>query len=102
VFEASVAAAIAGGTFISDRPNPGLHPGMSSFGGRQNRVLNSLQVGGGPLGAFADIDRGNPQSGVIGFLVHAGEMLMPGRTNPFAVGRALGKTITGYECRPRK
>jgi hypothetical protein len=61
VLEASVAAAIASGTFISDRPDAGLHPGMSGFGARQNRVLNSLQVGGGPLGAFADIDRGNPK-----------------------------------------
>ncbi len=73
---------------------------MSDFGVRERRTLNALQVGFGPAGAFADIDRGNPRRGFgIGAIVHLGELITPGKTDPFAVGRALGSRVTGYTCK---
>lgn len=84
--------------FIHSPPSDSYHPGMSSHGGRQARVLNSLQIGIGPRGAFADIDRGNPWF-PIGLAIHFGEIISPGKTDPFEVGRSLGKKVTGYTCR---
>ena len=98
-FKQAINAAIGNGTFSNDPPSASRHPGMSNFGSRQNQALNALQVGIGPAGAFVDIDRGNPQNGLLGAMVHFGELMMPGKTDPFAVGRALGKEITGYECK---
>jgi hypothetical protein len=70
---------------------------MSDSGARQNVSRESLQVGFGALGAFSDIDRGNPQTW-FGFFVHVGELVTPGKTDPFAIGGALGKGVTKYNC----
>lgn len=72
---------------------------MSNFGARQNRAFYAWQVGIGDDGAFADIDIGNPTQGLLPAIVHAVEVLVPGRTNPFQVGRGLGSDVTGYSCR---
>lgn len=88
------------GDFTSATPNAGGHPGMSSSGFRQNRTTYALQIGVGASGAFADIDIGNPRRGFgIGAAIHAVELMTPGATDPFRVGRALGSEITGYTCR---
>lgn len=88
----------ASGQFSSAKPIEREHPGMSGFGGRQNRTFNSLQYGVGPSGAFIDIDIGNPDNGLLGAIVHAGEFLTPGSTDPYGVGSSLGSSVTGYVC----
>jgi RHS repeat-associated protein len=98
-FKDSIVASIANGGFIKDTPVASKHPGMSEFGARQNRTFNALQVGFGPAGAFVDIDRGNPSGGLAGLIVHGGEVLTPGKTDPFAVGKKLGSKVTGYTCK---
>jgi hypothetical protein len=98
-FRASIETAIASGGFIKDTPVASKHPGMSDFGARQNRTFNALQVGFGDNGAFVDIDRGNPSGGLAGLIVHGAEVLTPGKTDPFAVGKKLGSKVTGYTCK---
>jgi hypothetical protein len=98
-FQTSIVAAIGNGSFIKDTPLASKHPGMSDFGARQNRTFNALQAGFGPEGAFIDIDRGNPSGGLAGLIVHGAEVLTPGKTDPFAVGKKLGSKVTGYTCK---
>ncbi len=100
-FQASVNGAIQRGVYSADNPLNGDHPGMSSSGARENRTLISQQVGFGPAGAFVDIDLGNPTT-LVGLVVHIGEVLAPGETDPFNVGRKLGKKVTGYTCDKKK
>jgi len=98
-FKASITTAIASGKFIKDKPLAGKHPGMSDFGARQAVTTEALQAGFGPKGAFVDIDRGGERTDVAGFLIHMGELITPGGTDPFAVGKALGTKVTGYTCK---
>ena len=98
-FKANVLAAISGGIYSSDKPIGNSHPGMSNFGVRENRTLYSQQIGFGPDGAFIDIDIGNPNNGLFGLFIHAIEVAVPGKTDPFKVGRKLGKKVTGYTCK---
>jgi hypothetical protein len=88
--------------FVSDRPAGGFHPGMADWGYREDRLRNSLQIGGGPQGAFVDIDFFNPRNGLAGAIGHAVELLQNklsnNKTDPFKVGKALGYHITGYVC----
>jgi RHS repeat-associated protein len=102
-FQSSVNSAIARGVYSASTPNASDHPGMSSSGARKNRTLNSQQIGFGPDGAFVDIDLANPDNGLFGLLVHAGEVainkLTNSKTDPFAVGRNLGSEVTGYTCK---
>jgi hypothetical protein len=98
-FRGSIVAAIASGGFIKDTPFASEHPGMSEFGARQAVTTNALQAGFGRTGAFVDIDRGGARTDVAGFLIHMGELITPGGTDPFAVGKALGSKVTGYTCR---
>ncbi|HEV2863860.1 MAG TPA: RHS repeat-associated core domain-containing protein [Pyrinomonadaceae bacterium] len=95
---ASVQAGINRGTFKKDTPANSEHPLMSEFGARQNATELSLQVGFGPVGAFADIDLGGWGVDVVGSLIHIGEVATPGSTDPFHVGRELGSGVTGYTC----
>ena len=98
----SFEAAVAAGRFVNSPPAESEHPGMSEWGGRQRRAFYALQIGGGRGGAFVDIDIGNPQMGVLPALVHGVEVfynkVSKSVTDPFAVGRALGRKITGYLC----
>jgi hypothetical protein len=98
-FQASIQTGINSGGFIKDRPIANKHPGMSDFGARQSVTTEALQVGFGPKGAFADIDRGGARTDVVGFLIHMGELATPGSTDPFAVGKSLGSKVTGYTCK---
>ena len=101
-FRASFEAGVAAGRFINSPPAESEHPGMSEWGGRQRRAFYALQIGGGRGGAFVDIDIGNPQMGGLPALVHGVEVLYnkvsKSVTDPFAIGRALGRKITGYLC----
>ncbi|MCA1837224.1 MAG: hypothetical protein LC674_00055, partial [Actinobacteria bacterium] len=90
---------ISSGAFIKDTPVASKHPGMSDFGARQAVTREALQMGFGPKGAFADIDRGGARTDVAGFLIHMGELVTPGKTDPFEVGRSLGSKVTGYTCK---
>ena len=94
-----MAAAIGRGVYSANTPANSQHSGMSASGARENREFNSQQIGFGPDGAFVDIDRGNPSGGLAGIFVHALELITPGKTDPFAVGRRLGKEVTGYTCK---
>lgn len=38
-------------------------------------------------GAFVDIDRSNLSNGLLGLIGHVIEVLTPGKTDPFAVGK---------------
>lgn len=101
-FQSSFNAAVTAGRFSNSPPAESEHPGMSTWGGRQNVQRNALQVGGGTAGAFADIDFYNPGKGIRGFFGHTGEVLRNkatgGKTDPFKVGRGLGSSVTGYTC----
>jgi RHS repeat-associated protein len=98
-FQASIEAGISTRTFSRATPAASEHPGMSDFGARQRRTREALQVGIGSAGAFVDIDRGNPRRFPIGTVIHLGELITPGATDPFAVGRKLGSKVTGYTCK---
>lgn len=98
-FQASISSAISNNKFNNDKPMDSKHPGMSTFGGRQRRTFNALQAGFGKDGAFVDIDRSNPSNGLLGFIGHVIEVLTPGKTDPFAVGKALGRSVVGYDCK---
>jgi len=98
-FQNSVNDAIARGVYSADKPSSSRHPGQSDSGARENRTLNSQQIGFGPNGAFVDIDRGNPSNGLAGIIVHLIELADPRKTSPFAVGRGRGSSTTGYSCR---
>ncbi|MGH9899472.1 MAG: hypothetical protein ACRD4L_11560 [Pyrinomonadaceae bacterium] len=103
-FEASIRAGASANprTFINDTPLGSEHPGMSRYGARQNVLRESVQVGFGN-GGFADIDRYNPRYSFQGFLLHQKEVaenkLFNRQTDPFAVGKALGSGINGYNCK---
>jgi RHS repeat-associated protein len=98
-FQASITTAISQRKFNRDKPIAREHPGMSDFGARQRKTLNALQAGFGPEGAFVDIDRSNPSNGLAGVIGHVVEVLTPGSTDPFAVGKALGRKVVGYDCK---
>ncbi|MFT3841601.1 MAG: LysM domain-containing protein [Myxococcaceae bacterium] len=83
--------------FPFDAPEAKFHPGMTDWGARQSTGHNSVQVGMGPAGGFIDIDRGNPKGDVVGLFTHIGEVLTPGKTNPFAIGKEFGEGQTSYK-----
>ncbi|MGH9899461.1 MAG: hypothetical protein ACRD4L_11500, partial [Pyrinomonadaceae bacterium] len=103
-FETSIRAGASANTrtFINDTPLGSEHPGMSRYGARQNVLRESVQVGFGD-GGFADIDRYNPRYSFQGFLLHQKEVaenkFFDRKTDPFAVGKALGSGVTGYNCK---
>jgi hypothetical protein len=98
-FQDSISSAIDNNKFNRDTPLESKHPGMSTFGGRQRKTFNALQAGFGWDGAFVDIDRSNPSNGLLGFFGHIIELITPGKTDPFAVGKALGRKVVGYDCK---
>jgi hypothetical protein len=89
-FEGSVRSAISRGDFLKDKPSGSLHGGgMNDFGARQWVTREAMQVGLGPGGAFVDIDRFGPRTDLVGIFGHIGEILTPGKTDPFKVARSL-------------
>lgn len=82
--------------FKFDKPEGKFHPGMTEWGVREDTDFNSVQVGLGPKGGFIDIDRGNPKVSVAALFTHLSEVLTPGKTDPFAIGKQLGPDVTGY------
>jgi hypothetical protein len=88
--KAAVQAGIDRGDFKKDKPSGDLHgDGMSDFGARQWVTRESMQLGFGPGGAFADIDRFGVKTDLVGIFGHLGELLTPGKTDPFQVGKSL-------------
>lgn len=91
--------------FMKDKPEEKLHPGMADWGGRQWVTQFSMQVGGGPAGAFVDIDEWGPKVDVVGTFGHLFEVLhnstakknddlgqqSAAKTDPFKVARGLDK-----------
>lgn len=81
--------------FTKDKPEDGLHPGMSEWGGRQWVTRFSMQIGGGSGGAFVDIDEYGPKVDVVGTIGHGFEVLRNKlghhKTDPFDVARGLHK-----------
>lgn len=95
------------GDFNNSPPSGLSHPGQSDWGGRQSVGRNSLQIGGGrgtggTASAFIDIDYFNPGRGIFNLLGHAGEVIynrFGNETNPYRIGKGLGKAVTGYSCK---
>ena len=104
-FQSSIQAGITSGAFDNAKPGNRDHPGMSDFGARQGVTRWSLQVGIGQRGAFADVDPWGPVD-VAGGIGHSIDYLKHkitgGKTDPFAVGRGLGSSVTGYTCRQNR
>ncbi|MFN7130783.1 MAG: hypothetical protein ACK4N5_01795 [Myxococcales bacterium] len=92
-FEASLRRGFDVGTFSSDNVFGGFHPGMASFGARENRRKWSMQIGIGPKGAFVDVDRFNPWTGVSAWLGHFGEIVTPGKPRAEKIARELGEDL---------
>jgi RHS repeat-associated protein len=104
-FQGSVETAIANGSAIRDIPLASLHKGAipNDFGARQYKAFYAWQVGTGGSAPFADIDIGNPRMGLLPLIAHGDEFglhhIFKSKTDPFRVGKHLGKKITGYECK---
>jgi len=96
---------VSTGAFISDKPKAGEHPGMADGGVREFATFNSLQVGWGRDGVFADIDPYGPIDavGVFGhiFLQYFPNKIGNKTTDPFRVGKGLYDNDPGnvsYNC----
>lgn len=74
------------------------HPGAyASF--RENQTLDAMQITlvfvDGQRKADVDCDRGRPFYDLVGWLVHAAECLIQGKTNPHPVRRAWNRRGMG-------
>ena len=93
------------GAFVSDKPNAREHPGMAGGGVREFTTFNSLQVGWGPDGVFADIDPYGPID-AVGIFGHIFFQYFPNKignktTDPLRVGKGLYDNDPGnvfYDC----
>ncbi|HEY8211086.1 MAG TPA: hypothetical protein VIG99_26565 [Myxococcaceae bacterium] len=89
--------AVASGKFVEDKPSGGLHgSGMSDYGARQWVTREAMQVGFGHDGIFVDIDRFGAKTDLVGIFGHMGEILTPGKTDPFKVGKALHIDVASH------
>jgi hypothetical protein len=61
--------------FVSDKPLKSEHKGMNYWGARQWVTTAAIQIGGGPEGAFVDIDEFGARTDVVGFFGHTYEVL---------------------------
>ena len=92
---------------MSDSPPSG-HDGMNEYGGRQKGLTYSLQLGinKSRTGAFVDIDYYNPGNGLLGAVLHGGEVFVnwagKKKTDAFRIGRHLGSKLTKYDCKKIK
>jgi hypothetical protein len=95
--QGQVRDAVARGQFVEDKPSGGLHgDGMSDYGARQWVTREAMQVGFGPDGLFVDVDRFGVKTDVVGIFGHLGEILTPGKTDPFKVGKALHIDVASH------
>jgi len=101
----AIQSKVATGAFVSDKPKAGEHPGMADAGVREFTTFNSLQVGWGDDGVFADIDPYGPID-AVGIFGHIFLQYFPNKignktTDPFRVGKGLYDNDPGnvsYNC----
>lgn len=89
----SLEAGIQKGKFTQSPVFAPFHKGMSDWGVRENRQKWAMQLGIGPAGAFVDVDRYNPNAGIIGKIGHLGEIVTPGKPSPLQIAAELGEDL---------
>lgn len=88
-FKAQLEGAKKAGRFDEDKVFALFHPGMAEDGYREDRSKFSMQIGLGDKGAFVDVDRFHPWTGLKGWLGHFGEIITPGKPSVDTITQAI-------------